>query len=157
MMPETMTLEQYKNLRSGRRKRNKFGARKTMYKGVRYDSKMEAAYAAELDKQLKYGNILSVERQPHFEILKSGLTEWGMSYNNVIYTPDFLVYYANGNRAAIEVKGKETRDYLVRKKLFYAAYPQIPLRVVTYTKKTKWIELDDLKKLNRKRRKAVGK
>jgi hypothetical protein len=154
---ETMTLEQYKNFRSGRRKRNKYGARKTMYKNVRYDSKMEAAYAAELDKQLKSGTIDKVERQPHYDILSSGETEWVMKYKKVVYTPDFLVTYQDGRQEAIEVKGKETRDYLVRKKLFYASYPQIPLRVVTYTKRTGWIELEALKKLRRERRKAVGK
>ncbi|WP_051575119.1 DUF1064 domain-containing protein [Sporolactobacillus terrae] len=151
---DTMTLEQYKNLRSGRRKRNKYNAKQTTYNGVRYDSRMEAQFAAHLDKQLKAGEIDKIVRQPHYVVLDAGETEYGVKYNKVIYTPDFLVTYQDGHQEAIEVKGKETRDYLVRKKLFYSAFPWIPLKVVTYTKRTGWIELDELKKLRAERRKA---
>lgn len=159
-MIETITAKEYLNLSHGRRKRNKYGAKETTYRGIKYDSQMEASYAAELDKQLKAGKIQKIERQPHYVVLDAGETEYGVKFGKVIYTPDFLVTYQDGRQEAIEVKGKETRDYLIRKKLFYTAFPFIPLKVVTYTKRTKWIELDELKKIRSRRRKlkkAVGK
>lgn len=153
MIQETITPREYLKRTTGRRKRNKYGAKKTPYKGIMYDSKMEAQFAEYLDKNLKDGTIVKLERQPHYVVLDAGETDNGTKYSKVIYTPDFLVTYPNGMQEVIEVKGKETRDYLIRKKLFYAEFPQITLKIVTYTKRTGWIELDKLKKLHREQRK----
>ncbi|MFT8362932.1 MAG: DUF1064 domain-containing protein [Sporolactobacillus sp.] len=154
-MQETITPKEYLRRTSGRRKRNKYNAKKTPYKGVLYDSKLEAQFADYLEKHLKAGLITKVERQPHYVVLDAGVTDNGTKYSKVIYTPDFLVTYPNGAQEAIEIKGKETKDFLIRKKFFYFSYPWLPLKILTYTKRTGWIELDKLKKIRAERRKLT--
>ena len=96
---------------------SKYGNKKTEYKGEMYDSKREAAYAAELD-MLKSASkpserVLSWRRQVPYSV----------KINDVHickYISDFVVTYADGREVIIDVKGKLTDVYKLKKKMVEA-------------------------------------
>jgi hypothetical protein len=98
--------------------RNKFQAQKTMYNGVMYDSKIEAAYAARLDVLRKASGadkVVDVERQKKFSFDHGGVHICSLII-------DFVVKYADGRTEYHEVKGFETRESSIKRKLAKAFY-----------------------------------
>lgn len=94
-----------------------------MYNGVRFASKKEANYAAELDLRIRAGDIVSYERQLPFPIVVNGKKVCK-------YIPDFVITHTNGGREVVEVKGYATPEWKLKKKLFEALYPELLLTVV---------------------------
>ena len=105
-------------LRTQRRKKNKYNARKTVMCGHEFDSKREAEVYLELLAQKQAGEIVRIGFQPSYTLLEGFRDNQGKQQKPITYTPDFLVEYDDGRREVIEVKGVKTRDYLLRKKLF---------------------------------------
>lgn len=99
--------------------RNKFGAKRTEYNGRTYDSKKEAARAAELDRLRKAGEIKKIEYQPRYDII---VNDKKIAY----YKADFRITYADGRIVVEDVKGyKKGAAYSVfrlKKKLVEALY-----------------------------------
>lgn len=95
------------------RRRNKYGAKRTEYKGLMYDSKLEANVARELDRVgYRYRRQVSIK-------FASGIR----------YVADFVV--TSGDlEVVLEVKGRETDVWRVKRRLFLHEYPDIPLVVV---------------------------
>jgi hypothetical protein len=86
----------------------------TVYNGVRYQSKAEAARAAELDRMVKEGLIRWWVGQPRFRL--------GCPEN--VYVADFLVVGLEGNGVWVEdVKGIETAKFQRDKKLWFRYGP----------------------------------
>lgn len=106
---------------------NKYGARKTEYNGRRYDSALEARHAQNLDLQVKAGLIKSYEPQVHFQLHVAGKLI-------TTYRPDFLLTRTDGSQEIHECKGRPARDWAMRKKLFEALHPDIPITVITKIK-----------------------
>jgi hypothetical protein len=100
-------------------KRNKYGAVKTTYDGVKYDSKKEAGYAAKLDQLKRCFNasekVIGVRRQVPFPIVVEGK-------HICTYKLDFLVTYADGRIEHVDVKGVRTGVYIIKKKCVEAIY-----------------------------------
>jgi hypothetical protein len=84
-------------------RRNKYGARATIYGGVRYDSKAEAEYAATLDEMARAITGMWWIRQPTFRL--------GCPEN--VYRPDFLVFSppAPIRVRVVDVKGVRTAKF----------------------------------------------
>lgn len=101
---------------------NKFGAIKTAYKGVTYDSKLEAHYAVWLEGLLKAKKIKKVERQYKIEIV---VNDKKICTHNV----DFLITLNDNRKKFFEVKGKPTAVWNLKKKLVLALFPNIPYLV----------------------------
>ena len=80
---------------------NKYGAKKTVFNGHRYDSKFEANVAQDLDLKLRAGELKEVRRQ-----VKIPLEAYGKHIFN--YYIDFVVTHEDGHLEYIEAKGKET-------------------------------------------------
>lgn len=78
--------------------KNKYGAKKTVYGGVSYDSKAEAAYAQQLDLLVASGVVTHWERQIRYPLVV-GTTKV------CTYVLDFLVTYADGTQRWVDVKG----------------------------------------------------
>jgi len=98
---------------------NKYNAVKTTVDGVVFDSKAEARRYGEL-KLLKHtGAIIWFSRQPSF-LLAGG----------VRYRPDFIVCGQDGRIWVEDVKGMETPEFKIKKKLFQEMYPDIWLEVI---------------------------
>ncbi len=93
------------------------------YNGVVYHSKAEATYAGMLDLLVKVGSVSSWRRQVRFPIVVNGVTVCDI-------VVDFQVVYPDGKTALVEVKGHETEVYILKAKLFSAAYPALKLVVI---------------------------
>jgi len=93
---------------------NKYGAIKTEYAGVIYDSKKEAGRARELDLWLKTGEITGLERQVKFPIIINGVKVF-------TYIADFTYYY-KGQQVIEDVKGMRTQIFNLKKKCVEAQY-----------------------------------
>jgi hypothetical protein len=90
-------------------KRSKYGAIRTEYDGVLYDSKAEAAYALMLDDELRAGLIAGWTRQVRFHL--------GCPEN--CYVVDFLVFGLDGCGVwAVDVKGVETAKFRKDRRLW---------------------------------------
>ncbi|HEY5806156.1 MAG TPA: DUF1064 domain-containing protein [Candidatus Saccharimonadales bacterium] len=93
---------------------NKYGARKTVFNGRKYDSKFEAGVAQELDLRLKAGDIRNVEPQYKVEIWV--YREDGRQAFKVSHKVDFRVENNDGSFELVEAKGVETDDYKWRRR-----------------------------------------
>ncbi len=100
-------------------KRNKFGNKKTDYKGEKYDSKAEAKYAAELDMlrnaRFEAQRVVLWERQVRYPFVVNGV-------KIAVYVLDFKVTYADGHIEHVDVKGMRTDVYKMKKKLMLACH-----------------------------------
>lgn len=98
--------------------RNKFNAQKTLYNGVLYDSKKEAEYAAKFDTLRKAAGkdkVVKVERQIEFPFI----------HNEVKickYVCDFRLTMGDGRIRYLDIKGFETREFSIKRKLLKAFY-----------------------------------
>ena len=99
-------------MKTGRK--NKYNATKTVYNGVKYDSKKEAKYAQELDLLLNYGEVLKIERQVPFVIYIN-------DKKICTYKLDFKVTY-DDRVEYVDVKGYKTSIYRLKKKMVEAYY-----------------------------------
>ena len=109
--------------RSGARRAGKYGAVRTVYRGVEYASKSEASYARHLDTLKKAGVVRSWMRQVRWKLIVNGVLVCTM-------VPDFRVEWKDGTVSLIEVKGHATAIYRLKRKLFEALYPEVDYRVV---------------------------
>ncbi len=100
------------------KKRSKYGAIPTEVDGIRFDSKREAAYFTELRLLKAHGEILYFLRQVPIQL--PGKTK---------YIVDFQVFYPNGSVRYVDVKGKETQTFRLKKRQVEALYP-IEIEVV---------------------------
>ena len=101
------------------KRRHKFNARPTTVDGRRYDSKREARFAAELRNRKLAGEVVGWLEQVPLHLP-----------GGVIYRLDFLIFEANDTVRAVEVKGRETQAWKIKKRLVDEAYPWLPLEVV---------------------------
>lgn len=113
----------------GRPRRRGWGsATKTLYKGVLYDSKAEATYAAVLDRLVDEGEVSHWDRQQKWPLRVNGVKVCAM-------IPDFVVWY-HGERGEEprmelhEVKGFQTPVWRIKRKLFEALHPEITYLVI---------------------------
>ena len=113
---------------------SKYKAVKTEYKGRKYDSKREAAYAAELDmlKNARTGDKRVEEWTPQVRIplIVRADSKPGKPVLVCHYVVDFAVTYGDGHMEYHEVKGFETEVWKLKEKLFRALYPDAVLKVV---------------------------
>lgn len=108
-----VTIQQYRKFLQGK---NKYGAIKTEYNGVMYDSKAEAHRAAELDLLARTGVIENIERQVKFPIIINGVKVF-------TYLADFTYQYKRTGVKVIEdVKGVRTAMFNLKKKCVEAQY-----------------------------------
>ncbi len=96
--------------------KHKFGAKRCELDGMKFPSKLEAAYYKKLKELQKQGQILFFLRQVPFHL--SGNTK---------YVLDFMVFYAPngeelGNIEFVELKGMDTPMSILKIKQVQAIY-----------------------------------
>lgn len=97
------------------RKTNKYRNVPTVVDGVRFASKREAAYYAELKLREKAGEVYEIELQRRYAL--TGPT--GKLF--ATYVADFVYYDALMKRTrVIDVKGYSTREFETKRKAMYA-------------------------------------
>jgi len=107
------------------RNANKYGAQKTIYNNLKYDSKGEAGYAQELDLLLKAKQISKVERQKTFIL-------YGKNGGRITtHRVDFLVTFPDGHQEVHEYKGWASDVWKIKRDLFVDNYPDIQYVVIT--------------------------
>lgn len=106
------------------RRTSKYSAKRTVYGDRRYDSKLEATVAAELDLELRAGTVAKVEPQKTFELRVEGRI---VARHRV----DFLVTMPDGSQKVVEAKGFATEVWRIKRELFIALFPWIDYEVRT--------------------------
>ena len=107
------------------RKANKYGAKKTEFKGRVYDSKHEATVAADIDLLVKSGEVLQVEPQKTFNL-------YGSNGGRVCtHRPDFVLTFKDGHQEIWEAKRFPTSIWQLKLKLFTDNYPELTYIVIT--------------------------
>ena len=99
------------------KRKQKYNAKPTEYKGRKYDSKAEALFAVRLDELKDKGIVHLWLRQTPFDLGE-----------DTRYRADFFVIETNGTFYAVDVKGMETPSFKKIKKL-WKKYGEMPLRV----------------------------
>lgn len=99
-----MTSKEYKEAMKKQSSKNKYNSSKATYNGYTYDSKLECAYAKELDMRLQLGEIESWERQVNLDLRING-QPWRH------YKIDFKVNHFEGPPDYVEVKGFQTPEW----------------------------------------------
>lgn len=92
--------------------KHKYNAKKTDIDGIRFDSKKEAKYYQDLLLRQRAGEVIFFLRQTAFH-LPGGVT----------YRVDFQEFHSDGTIHFVEIKGFETKDWIMKKKLVEALYP----------------------------------
>lgn len=147
----------------------------TTIDGIKFPSKMEAAYYLILKKKKEDGLIKDFTMQETYIltekfIVVDGTTIYGSDpdYNKIHketktkvypamkYTPDFNVVNLDNSVDVIEVKGLTKTDFEIRKKLFLQLYPQYEknYKVISYDTVTdEWYDYYELVKIKKERAK----
>ena len=90
---------------------NKYHAQKTIFDGIKFDSKRESERYAELKLLQRSGQIRNIRRQVPFELVPKQDGE-----RSVKYIADF-VYEENGRMVVEDAKGFRPKDYIIKRKL----------------------------------------
>lgn len=99
-------------------RQNKYRNQKTIVDGITFDSKAEARRYCELKNLKAYQKIMWFTRQPSF-----------LLPGEIRYRPDFIIC-AGGRIWVEDVKGMETKEFKLKRKLWDEAYPGLPLKIV---------------------------
>ena len=135
---------------------NKYNNKKVTIDGIEFDSKIEARYYEYLKELEKQGVVSEFLLQKKYLLLE-GFDKNGKRIRPIHYIADFEVHYTDGRIEVVDIKGFETPDFRIKKKLFEYRYP-FELKLITYSKiDGGWIELGDLKKARRERKKQRQK
>ena len=127
--------------------RSKYGARKTVFDGIVFDSKKEANRYRELKLLERAGEICCLRLQVPFELIPAQYEETGEVYTKgankgkpkrgkciekaVTYIADFVYYNSDATVRTVEdVKGMRTPVYIIKRKLFRWRYPDYEFREV---------------------------
>jgi hypothetical protein len=119
-----LTVSEYKRL-TKKTKQNKHKNIKTECKqGHIHDSKGEANYCDCLKLLEKSGDIKGYESQVKYPLI---CNEW-LICNHIV---DFVIITNEGKKEVREFKGKKTRDWVIKYKLFLANYPDVEYKIIT--------------------------
>jgi hypothetical protein len=114
---------------------------------IKFDSQTEAEYYLYLQTLLHYKQIRDIEIQPSFTLLEGGQGK------GITYRADFKVTNTDGSVEIIDVKGFETKDFKMKKKLFEAKYPDLKLRLITKVQGV-WVDTEKIKEQEKQHRAA---
>ena len=100
-------------------RRSKYGAQKTEYDGIVFDSKREALRWRELTLLQRAGEIADLQRQVKYILVPAQVDENGnVAERAVSYVADFVYRDAHSGEKVVEdAKGMRTRDYIIKRKL----------------------------------------
>ena len=127
---------------------NKYRNKKIEFEGILFDSEMEANYYKYLLTKHKKEEI---EVQPKFVLIPSFRDNQNQLIRAITYSGDFRI----GNEV-IDIKGITTQQGEMRIKMFKKFYSELHLKVLTKAPKytgLEWIELSELKKIRKERKK----
>lgn len=152
-MPKRKTIKKPKIVKK-KEPKTKLGNKKVEIDGILFDSKLESDYYLELKRLQELKQIHHFEIQPEY-LLMEAFTKNNKKYRKMTYTADFKVYTNETDFYLVDTKGFETEAFKLKEKLFNYKYRDIVLLLISYDTVTKqWLELKDLKKLKKERKKT---
>ena len=107
---------------------SKYRSRKTVIDGITFDSKAEARRYADLKLMERAGIISNLELQPSFVLLDAFRDASGALHRAITYKADFR-YTEAGKTIVEDVKGMETREFKLKRKMLLSKYPETNLRI----------------------------
>ncbi|MBX5021203.1 DUF1064 domain-containing protein [Rhizobium lentis] len=116
-MTEVLTREEYRAAVSKPKRGNKFGARRTVFDGITFDSKREAEVYRDLKLLERAGRISGFERQRKFELIVNGEIIGSAKIDFA-----FIDHDQDGRFRCVDVKGVVTREFKRTQKIIKAAY-----------------------------------
>lgn len=93
-----------------------------------FDSIAESRRYKELALLEKAGEIENLQLQPKF-LLQESFKKNGKTYRKIEYIADFM-YEEKGKVIVEDVKGMETKEFKIKRKLFEYNYPGLELRII---------------------------
>lgn len=100
--------------------KSKYGAKKTVVDGIKFDSRLEAEHYASLKLLERAGVIQNLTLQPRF-LLQEGFKYQGHKERKIEYVADFQ-YEQDGRIIVEDTKGFKTDIYKLKRKLFLYKY-----------------------------------
>lgn len=108
--------------------RSKYGNKKVIVDGIKFDSKKEATRYGELLLMERAGLIKDIALQQKFLLLDTFKDKFGKTHRSITYITDFTyVECDDGQKVAEDSKGFKTADFKIKEKLFCHAYPDYKL------------------------------
>lgn len=103
---------------------NKYGARKTTFMGMEFDSKKEAERFAVLRYMQMGKQISGLECQVKFELIPNQKDENGKVIERAVnYIADFVYTdLKTGEQIVEDTKGARTKEYIIKRKLMLHKY-----------------------------------
>lgn len=133
--------------------KSKYGNKKVTVDGHIFDSVIESRYYEQVKWLMATGEIKSFSLQPRY-LLQESFRKGKTQHRKIDYVADFEITHIDGTIEVVDIKGFETTDFTIKKKLFEFKYPH-KLSLLTYSKiDGGWIELDRLKQNRKLRKKA---
>lgn len=108
---------------------SKYNNKKTIVDNIKFDSKAEANRYIVLKMLEKARKISDLELQPKFILQEQYINNKGEKIRAITYKADFC--YLEGNKIVVEdVKGVETKEFKIKRKLFENKYRDIDFRII---------------------------
>ena len=137
--------------------KSKYGSKKIEIDGIVFDSIAEGEFYLYLKDLKEQGKIKKIILQEKL-VLQEGFKKNGKTNRAITYTVDFTVLDDEDKLTRIDVKGMETQQGNLNRKMYDYKYNE-PLVWVAKNKKygneQGWIEYDRLKKKRRDAKKGV--
>ena len=108
--------------------RTKYGNRKTVIDGIKFDSEKEAEYYSYLKLLERAGEISDIVLQPRFELIPP-FEKGGQKFRGLYYVADFQFEKAE-EIVVVDVKGYKTDVYKLKHKLFEYLYPDLTIEEI---------------------------
>lgn len=108
---------------------SKFHNKKTIVDDILFDSQMESHYYLYLKELKEQGVVVDFKLQPVF-ILQEGFSKDGKRIQPIKYIADFEVTYNDGHVEIIDVKGKITEAFRIKRKILLYKYRDIDFKCV---------------------------
>ena len=108
---------------------NKYKNKKTMVDGFKFDSEMESHYYLYLKQLKEMGEVVDFVLQPTY-LLQEGFNLNGKRIRAITYKADFKVIYKDGHEEVIDVKGKLTEEFKIKRKMLLYKYRDITFKCV---------------------------
>ena len=108
---------------------NKYKNKKTMVDGIKFDSEMESHYYIYLKQLKEIGEVVDFVLQPTY-LLQEGFDLNGKRIRPITYKADFKVIYKDGHEEVIDVKGKLTEEFKIKRKMLLYKYRDINFKCV---------------------------
>lgn len=125
----------------------RFGAFKVKINGITFDSMMESKFYVYLLNMKAAKKIKSFERQVTFTLQPGFKDVNGKTILPIKYIADFVVTDNVGDKSVIDIKGMETPEFKLKKKMFQYIHRKVQFKCLQWVaREGKWLDLEEIKK-----------